>query len=290
MSLTQKILHCMFAVPVLAWFTAIPSSAHAQSQGLEQGLRDAIQNTSAVEQIESLMVLIPGGRFVMGSQPSEPGHKKKEEPLHEVQIHAFALSRTEVSFGQWDACVLDGGCPPLSEDNGWGRGHQPVIDVSWSDAQAFIAWLNRKTHRTYRLPTEAEWEYAARATTTTAFHTGQTLTTQQANFDAMETECPPPRCVARRQTTPIGSFGANAFGLHDMHGNVSEWVQDCWHSNYNGAPSDGSAWQTGCTDNRHVIRGGRWDNDAPHLRSASRNGGPSLNGIGSGFRLARTLR
>lgn len=287
MSLTQKILRRIWAAFGPVWgvvFMLIPHAATAQ------GLHQTIQDISVLEQMDLLMVLIPGGSFLMGSPPSEPGHKKREEPQHAVQVHSFALSRSEVTFAQWDACVQDGGCSLLDDDYGWGRGHRPVIDVSWDNAQAFISWLNHKTHRTYRLPSEAEWEYAARSTSSGAFHTGPTITPMQANFDSTETECPPPRCLSRRQTTLIGSFAPNAFGLYDMHGNVSEWVQDCWHSDYNGAPSDGSAWQTQCAENRHVIRGGRWDNDAQHVRSASRSWGPSLSGTGSGFRLARTLR
>jgi formylglycine-generating enzyme required for sulfatase activity len=281
MSLTQKIL-------LGVWITTVVLTGclPAAAQGLQ-----AMEGISPLEQIEAAMVLIPGGRFVMGSNPAELGHKKREEPQHEVQLRPFALSRTEVTFEQWDACVQDGGCSPQTEDNGWGRGKQPVFDVSWPEAQAFIVWLNRKTSRTYRLPSEAEWEYAARASTTTSFHTGATITPQQANFDGTETECAPPRCTARRKTIAVGSLGFNAFGLHDMHGNVSEWVQDCWHVDYNGAPNDGSAWQTHCSiDTRHVVRGGKWNTDAQHLRSASRNWGPTLNESGNGFRLARSLR
>ena len=151
----------------------------------------------------------------------------------------FAVGKFEVTFAEWDACLSGGGCSHRPGDAGWGRGKRPVINVSWNDAKAYVAWLSRQTGRAYRLLSEAEWEYAARAGTTTPFSTGRTITSDQANFNSNRIG------QYRQQTVPVGLFSANGFGLHDMHGNVAEWVEDCWHENYVGAPVDGSARTSG---------------------------------------------
>ena len=202
---------------------------------------------------------------------------------------AFAVGKYEVTFDEWDACVSAGGCSHKPGDEGWGRGRHPVIKVSWNDVQTYLVWLSNKTGKTYRLLSEAEWEYVARAGTTTPFHTGEQISTSQANFDGNYTYNGSSKGEFRDRTVPVGSFGANQFGLHDVHGNVVEWVQDCWNGNYKGAPSDGSAWTTGDCEDR-VLRGGSWLNDPWILRSAIRDGYRIDIRINLfGFRVARTL-
>jgi len=226
------------------------------------------------------MVVVPAGSFMMGSPSSEAGRDDDEDPVHRVTIaYSFAVGVFEVSFAQWDACVSDGGCNGYSPDDaGWGRGNRPVINVSWEDAQSYLKWLSAKTGKSYRLLSESEWEYAARAGTTTAYHFGGSIASSQANYGGNI-----------GKTAPVGSYPPNAFDLHDVHGNVLEWVQDCYNVNYTGAPVDGSAWQSGdCS--RRVLRGGSWLNEPRFLRSALR-GWITAGGRNSyfGFRVARTL-
>ena len=223
------------------------------------------------------MVVVPAGSFMMGSPASEKGRDSDEGPQHRVTIaRPFAVGKFEVTFAEWDACVAAGGCRyrPGAQD----RGRRPVMNVSWNDiTQEYLPWLSRTTGKTYRLLSEAEWEYAARAGTTTPYATGHTITQSQANFDNP------------KGTVDAGSFRANAFGFHDMHGNVWEWVQDCWNPNYKGAPSDGSAQTTGNCSLR-VLRGGSWYYGPGYLRSAYRSRiQPDDRYIYRGFRLARTL-
>ena len=166
------------------------------------------------------------------------------------------------------------------DDAGWGRDDRAVIYVSWNEAQLYVDWLSRSSGQPYRLLTESEWEYAARAGTTTPYHTGETITPQQANFDGGSEPY-------RRQTSPVGSFAPNGFGLYDMHGNVAEWVQDC-HGDYAAAPSDGSAVER--DDCRRVLRGGSWSSSPEYLRAANRGGSSTdKRYYGSGFRVARAL-
>ena len=209
------------------------------------------------------MVSIPAGRFRMGDLSGEEWDSEK--PVHSVTVPAFSMGRYEVTFAQWDACVANGGCGGYTPDDaGWGRGNRPVINVSWDDIQGFIKWLNGGTGGKYRLPSESEWEYAARAGSTTKYSWGNSIGSNRANCDG---------CGSRwdnQQTAPVGSFSANAWGLHDMHGNVYEWVQDCWNDSYAGAPSDGSAWTSGDCSPR-VIRGGSWAGYPRYLRSAYRD-------------------
>lgn len=183
------------------------------------------------------MVVVPAGQFMMGSPDNDLAHMTSERPQHKVTIaEPFAVGKFEVTFAEWDACVLNGGCSGYRpSDEGWGRGRRPVIHVSWSDAQEYVAWLSKKSGKTYRLLSEAEWEYAARAGTTTRYAFGNSITTQEAQFSA-------------RKTAEVGSFKPNAFGLYDMHGNVMEWVEDCTHiASYDGAPADGAAWTGDCS-------------------------------------------
>ena len=236
------------------------------------------------------IVVVPSGEFMMGSPDSEPERGEEEGPVHRVTIPAaFAVGKYEVTFEEWDACVSAGGCSHKPEDKGWGRGRLPVITVSWDDAQEYVSWLSKKTGKTYRLLSEAEWEYVARAGTTTPFHTGEQISTSQANFDGDWTYNGSSKGENRKRTIPVGSFGANQFGLHDVHGNVWEWVQDCGNTSYKGAPSDGSAWTTGDCEER-VLRGGSWFSGPRVLRSSIRirNGTGKRNYI-YGFRVARTL-
>jgi formylglycine-generating enzyme required for sulfatase activity len=189
------------------------------------------------------MVIIPSGSFMMGSPESGSGRESNEGPVHRVSVRQpFAIGKYEVTFAEWDACVADGGCNGYwPEGFGWGRGKRPVINVSWKDATSYTSWLSRKTGHAYRLPSKAEWEYAARAGTTTRYHFGNSISSSQANYDLDPTQVanlnyrPASRMVAR--SVPVGSYPANAFGLHDVHGNVREWVGDCWNESYAGAPS-----------------------------------------------------
>ena len=230
------------------------------------------------------MVVIPAGRFRMGCLSDDGDCYGDEKPVREVVIASFALSRHEVTFAQWDACVSGGGCGGhRPDDRGWGRADRPVVNVSWEDAQSYVSWLSRRTGEEYRLPTEAEWEYAARAGTTTKYSWGDEIGQNRANCEG---------CGSRwddSETAPVGSVPANAWGLHDMHGNVWEWVQDCWNGSYAGAPVDGGAWLSGDCSER-VLRGGSWYNLPRNLRAALRSGDTTGNRYGdNGFRVARTL-
>lgn len=229
------------------------------------------------------MVLLPAGAFDMGSPPGEIGRATDEGPVHRVEIaRPFAIGRYEVTFAQWDACFAAGGCPHRPDDNGWGRGDRPVINVSWHDARAFAAWLSTATGQSYRLPSEAEWEFAARAGTRMARPWGDEIGVGNANCHG----CGGDWNGAR--TAPVGSFLPNAFGLHDMLGNVWEDTADCWHADYRNAPDDGSTWQTGdCR--RRVMRGGGWGVRPAYVRSANRHGGYAdrRDSTYGGFRVAR---
>ncbi|MEE4330163.1 MAG: formylglycine-generating enzyme family protein [Wenzhouxiangella sp.] len=235
------------------------------------------------------MVVIPAGRFVMGSPADEAQRQATEGPQREVEIGRFAMARFETRFADWDLCLAEGGCRHRPDDNGWGGGDQPVIDVSWNDAQDYLAWLSTHTGSRYRLPTEAEWEYAARAGTTGRHYLGDCFDSATANFNARRPARGCPTDDFLQRPLPVASFPANPFGLHDMHGNVWEWVQDCANANYQGAPTDGSAWMRG-NCNRGTVRGGAWHDWGFWLRAASRYSFPrdSRHTVG-GFRVAREL-
>ena len=251
----------------------------------EREARAVAAAVAAVARGEPLeIVVLPAGRFRMGCL-SNDDCLNDEKPVRKVAIASFALSKHEVTFAQWDACVSGGGCGGYRpEDVGWGRAARPVVNVSWEDAQSYVSWLSRETGEAYRLPTEAEWEYAARAGTTTKYSWGKEIGVDRAN-------CRGGSCGDQWAfTAPVGSFAGNAWGLHDMHGNVWEWVQDCWNGNYAGAPVDGSAWLSRNCSLR-VLRGGSWGYGPGVLRSAYRSQErprrpqqPHL-----GFRVARTL-
>ena len=231
------------------------------------------------------MAVVPAGSFMMGSPPSEGGRFADEGPVHRVAFAApFAVGAFEVTFAEWDACVSAGGCGGYRpDDEGWGRGSRPVVNVSWDDAQSYVEWLSRSTGEDYRLLSESEWEYVARAGTSTRYWWGNDIGLARANCDGCGSQWDD------RSTAPVGSFAANAFGLHDVHGNVWEWTGDCWNGRYEGAPSDGRAWEGGGCSNR-VLRGGSWYSVPQLLRSALRyNNDAGLRYDSSGFRVARTL-
>ena len=224
------------------------------------------------------MVVIPAGRFRMGDL-SGVG-RDYEKPVHEVVIASpFALSKYEVTFADYDRFTH----PNKVDDEGWGRGRRPVINVTWDDATEYAAWLSAETGKRYRLPTEAEWEYAARAGGTTEYSWGNDIGQNRANCNGCGSQWDHDR------TAPAGSFPANTWGLHDMHGNVYERVQDCWNDSYAGAPGDGSAWMSGECGMR-VVRGGSWLDFPGVLRSAYRGWfSRSYRVFYIGFRLAQDL-
>jgi formylglycine-generating enzyme required for sulfatase activity len=237
------------------------------------------------------MVALPSGSFEMGSPINEAGHSSVEAPRHGVRIAAFALGRYAVTFAQWYACADAGGCGGhRPSDERWGRAEHPVINVSFEDAMRYVAWLQRRTGRPYRLPSEAEWEYAARAGTTSPFWTGGTITPSQANFDGEYPYRGSPRGAFRRRTLPVGTFAPNAYGLYDMNGNAAQWVADCMHADYAGAPDDGSAW-AGDQCGERIVRGGSWGSEATLVRSAMRFGvGAAYRSSYVGFRVALSVR
>ncbi len=229
------------------------------------------------------MVVLPTGRFRMGDLSGEGSNDEK--PVRRVTLsRPIAMGKYEVTFTEYDRFARATG-RDRPDDEGWGRGNRPVIDVSQEDAQAYARWLSEQTGRDYRLPSEAEWKYAARAGTTTKYSWGDEIGRNQANCNGCGSEWD------YKKTAPVGSFAANAFGLYDMHGNVWEWVKDCWHDNYEGAPSDGRAWTTGCDGySRAVLCGGSWDNNPLVLRSANRyKDGPSARIDNYGFRLVQDI-
>ena len=226
------------------------------------------------------LVVVPSGTYKMGSKRGN----SDEKPVRDVRIgYPLAVGVFEVTFGEWDACVSEGGCGGYRpDDEGWGRGPRPVVNVSWDDAQAYVGWLSEKTGQAYRLLSESEWEYVARAGTRTGYWWGDETGRNRANCAG---------CGSRwdnQKTAPVGSFPANAFGLHDVHGNVWEWVENCYIDGYAGAPVNGSAWEWNC--DRRVLRGGSWFNIPWYLRSAIRDwNSTGLRDTILGFRIARTL-
>ena len=241
------------------------------------------------------MTLIKGGTYKMGCQPSDTSCDDDEKPLHSVTVKDFYLSTTEVTFEQYDhycesvSWFISYFCKP--DDEGWGRGKRPVINVSWIDAKAYIQWLNGQPGKKgYRLPTEAEWEYAVRAGTTTKYSWGNSPSGKHANGyspDGRETDLWPKDGF--EHTAPVASYQPNPWGLYDMSGNVWEWCEDKWHSNYEGAPTDGTAWVAG-DEGARVLRGGSWYDSTRYLRSSYRGDrAPSVRNISVGFRVAQVF-
>lgn len=234
------------------------------------------------------MAAIPAGSFRMGAGPGEGARDAAEGPVRDISIaRGFAIGAREVTFAEWDRCVAEAACRAVP-DNGWGRGDRPVVGVSFDDIRSYIAWLSNKTGQFYRLPSEAEWEYAARAGSQTAFAFGSNITADEANFNGNYPYSGPAQPF-RGRTTPAASFPPNAFGLYDMHGNAWEWTADCWNASHGAAPSNGSAALSGdCT--KHVLKGGAWNTGGWRLRSAHRIGkSETAREFDNGFRLARDL-
>lgn len=225
------------------------------------------------------LVVVPPGDFVMGSNETP-----YEKPEHPISIRKpFAIGRREVTFAEWDQCADAGACKARPDDHGWGRGDRPVINVSWEDAKLFVAWLSQKTGQKYRLPSEAEWEYAARAGTKTPFWWGREVGAGRAQCDT----CGSP---TKQRIVPAGSFRPNGFGLYDTSGNAAEWVEDCWNDSYRNAPKDGSPWTSGDCRLR-VLRGGNFLSKASDVRSPARfRYDVDVRYYANGFRVARELQ
>lgn len=217
------------------------------------------------------MILIPSNQFPMGSPETEVGHTVSESPLHYINVATLLLSKFTVTQAQWEVVMK-------SNPSYFKGKNRPVDSVSWEDAIQFCQRITQMTGRKYRLPSEAEWEFACRAGTTTAYHFGNTITAELATYYNAESQ---------RRTTFVGKYPANAFGLCDMHGNVREWCQDLWHQDYKDAPKDGSAWETGTHSRDRVLRGGSWFTEPESCRSAARVSSQVYdNSYYNGFRVA----
>ena len=213
--------------------------------------------------IELEMVAVPGGDFLMGAPETEEGSRDWERPQHPVQVASFLMAKYPITQAQYEAV--------RGEDPSRDRGmNNPMVYVNWHQAVEFCQRLSEKTGKPYRLPSEAEWEYACRAGTTTPFCFGETITSELANYDGSYTYGKEAPGKSRQKTMPVGSFPPNAFGLFDLHGHVFEWCEDVWHDTYQGAPTDGRAWLFSGDDQRRVLRGGAWSNDPRFCRSAFR--------------------
>lgn len=242
------------------------------------------------------MVRLIGGSFMMGDTTGRGlGY---EAPAREVRMGPFAIGKYEVTWEEWLDCVAARACENL-DDEGWGRMLRPVINVSWEDAQNYLAWLSRKTGKKYRLPSEAEWEYVARARTQTLYSWGDAENSACEHGNVFDWSA---RKVHTNwfwfvgcnddyvKTAPVGSFAANPWGIHDLQGNVWEWTQDCWHNSYVGAPTDGSAWTSGGDCGKRVNRGGGWGNNPRSMRPTGRDADPANSrGDAIGFRVAREM-
>lgn len=248
-------------------------------RGLAQRFKDRLPDGAQGPE----MVILPAGQFRMGDLSSTGNGE--ERPVHFVRFSSpFALGAYPVTFGEYDLFAR-ATKRNLPDDEFWGRHRRPVIDVSWDDATAYCEWLSDQTGQFYRLPSEAEWEYACRAGSESQYSWGDVAGENNANCD----DCNHAGNVAK--TTPVGHFMPNSWGLSDMHGNVWEWCQDCWHDDYQGAPTDGSAWTSGGDCFQRVLRGGSWIDAAEHISSSKRCRAPKnyrycLDG---GFRVAKTL-
>jgi formylglycine-generating enzyme required for sulfatase activity len=294
---------------MVAAFVAM-AAAHGQSGNGARGTLKPKQTFTECRHCPE-MVVLPPGTVTIGSPPDEP-LRRDNEPQKEIAIrNAFALSKTAVTWDQWEACVRDRACDGMAIDtalrtgeNGqpnpdykdWGRGTRPVVGVSWYDAQAFVGWLNAKTGEddAYRLPSEAEWEYAARAGTTTAWPWGTELDYEHGNFGVESGGLggkAEGRDVWVNETAPVASFPPNAFGLYDMHGNIFEWTEDCYEADRAHTPADGTANKEGNCANR-VFRNGTFTSNAYMQRSARRGAPYPATTRGRnylGFRVAKTL-
>ena len=289
----EKIAHASGRIELFALWREDPQAAAARLQELGfvkiPSLKDGRQVAYWLKPGESFgdldngpeMVVAPAGEFWMGSKDGEGD--AYERPRHKVTIaRPFAVGKYPVTFAEWDAALAAGAVEHKPSHEGWGGGRRPVINVNWEEAQAYVRWLSSAARLPYRLLSEAEWEYCCRAGTETPYSSGHTITKKEAQFSGGIHG-------GAGKTVEAGSFPANAFGLHDMHGNVWEWCQDCWNDNYYNAPGDGTAWTTGnCS--RRVVRGGSWNSEPGYLRAACRNNRyPDLRFSYVGLRVARTL-
>ncbi|MFB2834578.1 formylglycine-generating enzyme family protein [Floridanema evergladense] len=251
-------------------------TVNAKGEIINRRNREAIFFKENINNVTLEMVSIPGGTFLMGAPNTEKESNSNEQPQRKVTVASFFMGKYPVTQAQWQAVAsLPKIKIPLQANPAYFKGaNRPVEQVSWNEIQEFCARLSQKTGKTYRLPSEAEWEYACRARTTTPFYFGKTITPNLVNYNGNYTYDSAPRGIFRRQTTNVGSFPPNAFGLYDMHGNVWEWCTDPWHENYRGAPSDGRVWQGGDNqDNQNrLIRGGSWYSFPWACRSAFRDG------------------
>jgi formylglycine-generating enzyme required for sulfatase activity len=271
------------------WMVTRPYAAaqvwhHVLSAAQEQALKPGDSFTECAQDCPQ-MVVVPAGSFTMGATANAA------QPQHTVTLaKPFAVSKYELTFADWDACVAGGGCNGYkADDEGWGRGRQPAININWDDARAYVTWLAQVTGKTYRLLSEAEYEYAIRAGTETTYPWGSDIMLNgqaMANCDGCGSKWD------RQQTAPVGSFAPNKFGLYDMVGNIFEWTEDCFHQNYDGAPTNGSAWlqANGGDCNNHPARGGSWYSDPHYLVPENRvEATATARNAGAGFRVARTL-
>ncbi len=298
----------VFALIVLAALTGVLSGREAGRLAKEEAPERLVAGEVFSDcPVCPQMVVVPPGSYKMGSPPSEDGRYDSEGPVHEVHVAGFSAGIYEVTRVEYSHFVSATGHSTEScytfEDGSleerfgrdWRRpglpqtNHDPVVCVDWHDARSYAAWLSRKTGRSYRLLSESEWEYVARAGTTTPFHYGETMSPEQANYNGDTVYGSGSKGENRQRTVAVGSFAANRFGLYDVHGNVWEWTQDCWSENYEGAPADGSARESGdCM--RRILRGGCWYSALGDIRSATRYGyAPGLRYSNAGFRIARTL-
>jgi formylglycine-generating enzyme required for sulfatase activity len=262
----MRILVAPICIAVLI-LLGVPAYGQGRDTGSSRDLTFAKQQLATMEPGEVFrdcedcpeLVVVPPGDFVMGS-----GDAPYEKPEHTVSVpRPFAIGRNEVTFAEWDQCADEGACKLRPDDHGWGRDNRPVINVSWEDTKSFLAWLSRRTGQTYRLASEAEWEYAARAGTATPFWWGRDASGGRAQC---ATCAVPPQ---QQQTATVRSFRPNGFGLYDTAGNAAEWVEDCWNDSYRNAPKDASPWTKGDCRLR-VLRGGSFASPASAVRSAAR--------------------
>jgi formylglycine-generating enzyme required for sulfatase activity len=294
----DEISDLWFERTTLRLYIATNFTPHVRTPAAERAFKPGDEFRECAKDCPA-MVVIPPGEFWMGS-PDDEG-LDREHPRHKVKIDKpFAVGKFEVTWDDWDACVAMRGCDGKpTGDGGFGKGSHPVIHVSWHQAKAYVDWLKRMTDKPYRLLTEAEWEYAARGVTSAdaphpPYPWGDKASHEYANKG--EDQC----CLGKSEgrdkwifTAPVGQFPPNTFGLHDMHGNVWEWVEDPWHDDYRGTPpTDGTAWTEGGDESRRVLRGGAWGGLPQELRSAYRSGrtgtsGDRVNNLG--FRIGRTL-
>jgi formylglycine-generating enzyme required for sulfatase activity len=265
----------------------MPAGIYPLTPEREQTLRpkDSFKECDACPE----MVVIPKGSFIMGTPADEPYRLKGEDPQHRVTFsRPIAVGRFTISFDEWDACVADGGCGGnKGDDRGFGRGRMPAYGIDFAAAKSYLAWLSRKVGRTYRLPSESEREYFARAGTTTPFWFGKTISAQNANYDASNNYPGGPYGESSKGPKPVDYYQPNRFGLYQVNGNAEEWTEDCYNKRYNeDTPADGSPWLEGdCS--RRMVRGGGWNGAALTQRSGYRN--DSIVVSSNSFRVVRTL-